>query len=598
MRDTDVLVVGAGPAGISAALFLAKLGVDAITITKYPGLANSPRAHITNQRTIEVFRDQGIEDRLQAAATPQELMSNVCWMKRFTEPEIVRFQAWGSSPERRSDYELAGPSSMCNLPQHIMEPIVHEGAVEAGADVRFGKELVDFEQDDDGVTATVRDRNTGETETIRARYMIGADGGNSMIADRLGIEFEGQRGLGAAVTAWIEADLTPYVEHRPSVLYWVVQPGGETWLGTGCYVAVRPWNEWMLLFVVGVDEEPDVSEENIRAQVRHHVGDPDLDVTLKGTGRWLVNNLVAARYREGRVFIAGDAAHRHPPANGLGTNTSIQDTYNLCWKLAYVLKGHAGEALLDSYDAERQPVGKQVVTRAITSMGNLVPVMEALAKGGVDENGDIDTTELFAPGQRGQKRREELNDALNLQHWHFNAHGVEIGQIYRGDAVRTDGQRRPDFERDAELYYQPTTFPGARLPHAWLAGAEGQVSTHDITGKGRFTLLTGVGGEAWVEAAQRLAAETGVPLDARVIGIGQEYGDVLGQWREQSEVHEDGAVLVRPDAHVAWRAPTLVEQPFEALRDALCEVLGRSRITNPNALWGREVTKPRQRQTA
>ena len=146
--QTDVLVVGAGPAGISAALYLAKLGINAITITKYPWLAHNPRAHITNQRTIEVFRDQGLEDEMIKASIPQDKMGNVCWMKRFTEQEICRFEAWGAGADRNRDYIKAGPSSMCNLSQHIMEPIIHQGAVNAGADIRFNKDLLRFEQDD------------------------------------------------------------------------------------------------------------------------------------------------------------------------------------------------------------------------------------------------------------------------------------------------------------------------------------------------------------------------------------------------------------------------------------------------------------------
>ncbi|WP_334028587.1 FAD-dependent monooxygenase [Alteromonas sp. P256] len=574
--QTDVLVVGAGPAGISAALFLAKLGINAVTITKYPWLADTPRAHITNQRTIEVFRDQGLEAKMKKAAIPQEKMANVCWMKRFNEQEICRFEAWGGGAARRHDYELAGPSSMCNLSQHIMEPIIHQGAVDAGADVRFNKELIDFTQDDDGVLATVKDRKTGATETIQAKYMIGADGGNSMIADKLGISFKGQAGLGSAVTAWIEADLRPYVEQRPSVLYWVVQPGGETWLGTGCYVAVREWDEWMLLFVVGIDEDPDLSEARIIAQVREHAGDPNLKVKLKRTGRWTVNNLVAEKYRKGRVFIAGDAAHRHPPANGLGTNTSVQDAYNLCWKLAYVLKGFAGESLLDSYEDERQPIGEQIVTRAIKSMGNLVPVMESIAKDGVDTKGDINTDILFSDNEKGAQRRRELRDALNLQNWHFNALGIEIGQHYFSKAVKTDGQEKKPPTKDPELYIEPDTVPGSRLPHVWLMKHGEKVSTHDITGKGRFVLLTGTGGSEWIIAAQLYSQKTGVPLLAEKIGLGEDNADVFFQWADVCEIEDGGALIVRPDAHIAWRCKSLPEDPLKQLTLAMDFVLTRS----------------------
>jgi 2,4-dichlorophenol 6-monooxygenase len=278
------------------------------------------------------------------------------------------------------------------------------------------------------------------------------------------------------------------------------------------------------------------------------------------------------------VFCAGDAVHRHPPSNGLGSNTSIQDSWNLAWKLAYVLRGTAGQELLDSYDAERAPVGRQVVLRANQSIEEFGPIFDAL---GLTGTADPALMQARIAGRasntpEGRAQREALRAALELKDYEFNAHGVELGQRYRSGAVAGDGTPEPAYERDPELYYHPTTWPGARLPHVWLGRGGRKVSTHDLAGKGRFCLLTGIAGEAWVQAAATAGGKLGIEVAAHVIGPGREYIDVYEDWARAREVGEDGCVLVRPDAHVAWRSGGLVDDPETELGRVLAAVLGRS----------------------
>ncbi|GAB3308703.1 FAD-dependent oxidoreductase [Epidermidibacterium keratini] len=578
IEQTDVLVVGAGPAGLTMAAALAKYGVNAVTVTKYAGTAHSPRAHITNQRTMEVFRDLGLEDAVREAATPNELMGNNVWATSFAAPEIARLLTWGSGPERHSDYELASPSSMCNIPQHVLEPVLHHGAVELGADLRFSTELVSVQQDDDAVTAVVRHRDTGNEQTIRARYLIGADGGRSTVAEQLDFPMLGETDLGASANIWLEADLTKYTAYRPGTLYWMTQPGNDYWVGSGTWICVKPWTEWVLLFMYDPSEgEPDLSEEACIARARTTIGDPDVDITIKSTSLWQINHVVAEQYRMGRVFLVGDAAHRHPPANGLGTNTSVQDSFNLAWKLAAVLRGDASEALLATYHDERQPVGRQVVDRAMKSVADMLPISQALgfAPGQSHEEGQQALDGLFAPGPESEQRRAALAEAIELQNYQFNAHGVELGQQYESAAVAGDGTPWPAPERDAELYYEATTHPGARLPHAWLQRGTEAVSTIDLTGHGGFTLLTGIGGEAWVQAAAAVAEDLGITLTAHTIGHGCELTDPLGRWAELREIGDAGALLVRPDHHIAWRSTDLADDPAGDLEAAVRRVLAR-----------------------
>jgi 2,4-dichlorophenol 6-monooxygenase len=576
---TDVLVIGSGPAGASAALFLATLGVDHIVITKYRWTANTPRAHITNQRTVEIFRDLGIEDDILANGTPQRLMGDTVFCTSLAGDEIGRVRTWGTHPARQADYTLASPTEPCDLPQTLLEPILIGHAADRGSRIRFDTEYVGLVQDEDGVTVTVRDRLSGHSYEIRAKYVIGADGGRSKIAADVGLPFEGQMDVAGSMNIVFHADLSPLVEHRPSVLYWILQPGSDIGgIGMGLVRMVRPWDEWLIVWGYDINEPPpDVDDEAATRIVHSLVGDDSIPVTIRSTSLWGNNKWYATRYRDGRVFCMGDAVHRHPPSNGLGSNTSVQDAYNLAWKLALVLRGQAGEGLLDSYEAERVPVGRQIVLRANRSIEEFGPIFQAL---GLTDTSDPELMVAHMAARaddtpEAARQRIALKEALELKDYEFNAHGVELGQRYASSAVVPDGTPEPEYTRDRELYYHPTTWPGARLPHCWLGRGGHKVSTHDLAGKGRFCLLTGISGGAWAPAAERAAAALGIDLVAHVIGPGREYTDLYDDWARLREVGEDGCVLVRPDAHVAWRSATLATDPAAELRRVLTSVLAR-----------------------
>ncbi len=578
--QTDVLIVGSGPAGGAAALCLSTLGIPNIMITKYRWTANTPRAHITNQRAMEIFRDLGIERQVLADATPHALVGDTVFCTSIAGEEIGRIRTWGTHPAREADYQLASPCLICDIPQTYLEPILVRNASARGTQSRFSTEYLSHTQDSEGVNTTVRDRLTGAVYTIRAKYLIGADGARSMVAEDIGLPMEGAMDIAGSMNITFKADISQYVATRPSVLYWVIQPGSNVGgIGAGLVRMVRTWNEWLIVWGYDISQPPPVVDEAAATQiVRNLLGMPGLDVEITGTSLWGNNEMYATHLQSGRVFCAGDAVHRHPPSNGLGSNTSVQDSYNLAWKLAAVLRGQAGPALLETYSAERAPVARQIVTRANQSSREFVQFFEVLGltEAETEEEMRQQIEERKANTPRGKAKRQALVKAMELKNYEFNAHGIDMGQFYASTAIVSDGSQRPEPVRDPELYYQASTVPGSHLPHVWVGDALHKVSTLDLAPYTRFTLITGIAGEAWADAAAKVGKDLGVPLETVIIGPGREVTDIYYDWARIREVEEEGVLLVRPDKHIGWRTMTLPEDPERALRDALESALSQS----------------------
>ncbi|MER7841038.1 FAD-dependent monooxygenase [Streptomyces sp. NPDC096040] len=576
---TDVLIVGSGPAGAAAALALSTYGVPNMVVTRYASLADTPRAHITNQRTMEVLRDLGVEQEVVAKATPQHLMANTTFCTSLAGEELGRVRSWGNDPLVQAAHDLASPTRMCDMPQHLMEPVLVDAAIARGTVFRHSTVYKSYTQDADGVTVTVEDRVRGDEYTVRAKYLIGADGGRSKVAEDAALPMGGQMGVAGSINIVFDADLGKYTAHRPSTLYWVLAPGATVGgIGAGLVRCVRPWTEWMIVWGYDVTAgAPDLTTEYAESVVRQLVGDDDIPVTVRSSSAWTVNEMYAETYSNGRVFCAGDAVHRHPPSNGLGSNTSVQDSYNLAWKLKLVLDGTAGPGLLDSYTAERAPVGRQIVTRANKSIGETAPIFEAL-DGLTPQTPEQLWANIAARKEAtdaAEKQRARLREAIAYKVYEFNAHGVDLNQRYSPEssaAVVPDGTPDPGFARDPELYHQPSSRPGAKLPHAWITSGTRTVSTLDTVGKGRFALLTGIGGAGWLRAADAQDLD----IATVVIGPGQEYEDPYGDWARLSEVSDAGALLVRPDGYVAFRHPAAAENAEELLTQALRQILSRA----------------------
>ena len=577
---TDVLIVGTGPAGSSTAALLSSYGIDNVLINNYSWLAGTPRAHITNQRTMEVLRDLGKEVEAEAYlhATEQDLMGENIFCTSLAGEELGRMKSWGKHPNSRAEHLLSSPSFMNDLPQTFMEPLLYKTACSRGTQSRMSTQYLSHIEDEDGVLSTCLDKLSNKEIKIRSKYLVGADGGNSKVAENIDLPFEGKMGVGGSMNILFKADLSKYVAHRPSVLYWVLQPGADIGgIGMGLVRMIRPWNEWLIVWGYDINQPaPKVDKDFATKVARDLVGDPELEIDLLSVSTWTVNNMYAKKMSKGRVFCAGDATHRHPPSNGLGSNTSIQDGFNLAWKLAYVIKDKAGAELLDTYSIERSPIAKQIVTRANQSIAEFGPIFEALGltdtQDPVKMKKNMDERKQNSP--KAEKQRQALREAIAFKKYEFDAHGVEMNHRYKSNSVLTGGDKEPEFKKDKELFYQPTTYPGARIPHAWGYDKTGvKHSLLDLCGKGNFSIFTGIGGEEWLKAAKNIETQLGIKIQCNIIGPDQDFEDHAGEWSSIREISDSGLILVRPDQHICWRSKDMISNSSEKLMDVMKKIL-------------------------
>ena len=564
--DIDILIVGTGPAGASLACFLSSHGITGLMISCASSSADTPRAHITNIGALECLRDLGLDTDCMNAATSGDCMMHTRWCHSMAGEEYARIYSWGNDPHRKGDYVTTSPCSPVDLPQTILEPILVRYATTHGFKCRFDTSFVAFEdQGDSGIITTLQDNISGSQYLVKSKYLFGADGARSRIMKQLAIPLIAKPGKGVAINLLVKADLANLVKHRQGNLHWVMQPDKD-FCDFGYMAIVRmvkPWHEWMfILFPRPGMELNDVTRAEYLTQVKNFIGDDSITAEILDISRWTINEIVAENYAKSNVFCLGDAVHRHPPFNGLGSNTCIQDAFNLAWKISYFMKGKAGPSLLSTYSTERQPVGTSVITQANTSFMSHYHVQKAL---GMTED-DLAVrkailNELSEPTVEGQKRRDFLRNAVEQTANEFHGLGVEMNQLYTGEGIFTADEPHafqltgPAAQNQIQ-HHMRSTYPGHRLPHAWINTAipANPVSTIDLSGHGWFTIFTGIGGEAWRKAAE--TASYTLKLDIRVYSIGfrQEWTDVYSDWSRSREIEDSGAILVRPDRFVAWRA--------------------------------------------
>jgi 2,4-dichlorophenol 6-monooxygenase len=585
--ETPVLIVGGAGCGLASAIFLARLGIESWLIERYPNTSPAPKAHYLNQRTMEIFREEGIAEKIYELSTPAENMARVGWYTSLGgDGELDRktihvMDAFGGNSLRET-YERDSPCRAANYPQLRLEPLLLEHVrTLPAAKLNYHHELQSFVQDADGVTATVLDRGAGTTYQVRAKYMIGADGGR-MVGPKLGIVMDGIDRLFDMVTSHFAADLSHVIEDDSLMIRWFINPEkGGSW-GSGVMVALGPKRydrhseEWLLHFAFQPDDPAQFDEKSVVPRLKELLRLPDLEPKIIRMNNWKVQGVLARSFRAGRIFLAGDAAHRHPPTTGLGLNTAVQDAHNLAWKLAAVLNGQASESLLDSYEAERRPVAARNVNWAMLTFQNhlVIDAGIGLIPGAPVEVNREAFRMLFSDSPEGITRRQRLTEVIRTQRCEFQAHDTELGFHYDSSAMVPDGTAAPERSPLGDQY-EPVARPGHRLPHVWLTRGAQRSSTLDLAGRGRFVLLIGPEGDHWRRAAASVATAAGIGVDAVSIGAGCDRDDLQGDWARLRGTGNDGAILVRPDGHVGWRSVGAVARPTETLAMALGAILGR-----------------------
>ena len=338
---------------------------------------------------------------------------------------------------------------------------------------------------------------------------------------------------------------------------------------------VRPWTEWVVSMHPSTKDgkEFEPTEQDILRRLLQMIGDDTVQIKILSKFRWSINDQVARTWQRGNVICIGDAVHRHPPINGLGSNTCINDAMNLAWKLAYVLKGVADPSILDSITIERKPVGDAVVRRANNGMEDHRTLWSLI--GLKQSEREAQTALMEQPTPQGAALRRQFSEAIEKTDYEHQALGLQMNQVYTDSplTVIDPGDVPPDFSHIDLIKQQAvSTFPGYHLPHVWLAknGQSERVSTLDICGRGAFTLLRTIGGEAWQRAVKEVSViEPDIPLRTLSIGWRQDYMDAYRDWEKIKGVDDDGAVLVRPDNFVAWRCKSLSELPEDPISKLL-----------------------------
>lgn len=556
-KQTDILISGAGPAGLVSALLLARLGIHCIIIERNAKTDEHPKAHELNARSVEILREIRItEEDLNQEASPLEDGSRILFCRTIKE-EFGRIDLL-EDPQRRAKYErhLRQALPYFNLSQSEFEKIlVARAAASELVDLRFGHTWDSLVSNAaDSTVSRIVDDATGEAYEVESKYLLACDGAGSPIRKALQIDVDGPAELASFVNAFFKYNLREHVT-TPAKLYWIAHPKYA-----GSFIAHHIEKRWV--YVVRYCRQWESIEsftpEFFKERIQGALGVELPDLEIESISPWRMTAQVAQKYSKGRVYLVGDAAHRFPPTGGLGMNTGIPDAHNLVWKIASVLKGQSDPALLDTYESERRPVA---IKNCDESRENWENIMEVFSLLGLDLDGMEKLAKAtfrlrFLPTKlrdalisvamsiadrkvcrvfTESKLQKEADATVARQIGHFDRLGLDIGYTYEEGAFIDDGSP-VDVADDEVSDYAPSTRPGARLPHYWVETPEGRKSTHDFLAYDRFTLF--------LDASQIADALTALDIPVQIIDT-SSWASFPEGWR--------GAVLVRPDGHVAWR---------------------------------------------
>ncbi|MFC5832388.1 FAD-dependent monooxygenase [Nonomuraea insulae] len=522
-----VLVVGGGYAGLSAAALLAWREVPVMLVERHPSTSIQPKAFGVGPRAVELLRPvPGIEEELTGiwAGIGENMRIAIAETLVDPNPHMII----SDEQEQFAFLSQLTPAAMVGAPQAEIERVLRVKAEELGADLRFSTELVSLEQDEDGVTALIRSKDGDRV--VRADYVVAADGYRSPLRQTLNVPTSGKGSLGEMCAIMFDADLSGLVREREVTLWYLQNSVFTGVIVTGTGVGAH-------VLGVNLDEgSPDLTEERCVELIRMVTGRPDLDVRLLDKATFGLGHVLADTYQVGRVFFAGDAAHTMPPTGGQGGSTALQDGCDVAWRLWLVLTGQAGPSFMDTYDAERRPIG---VLTANAQLANLGARMPPAARIGYPE---------------------PLEDQA----------GALLGHRYHSTAILDEPGDDGSILEDPRV---PHGRPGSRAPHVVLDWDGQRISTIDLFGSGFVLMAASPAGQAWMDAGRQVKERLGVRLTRLLVD--DELMDVEGRFADRYGVRGGGAVLVRPDGYVAWRSPDADPDPVGTLEQVMRRILSR-----------------------
>ena len=521
--ETTVLIVGGGPVGLLGAQLLARRGIKVLVAEKYPQRLDSPKAHALNPRSLEICAAAGLPmEDIHAVATCRDDGGYVWMMETLSAPPI------GSIAYERQDDAVRAvtPWPLINIAQPQFEEVLERAVLaQPGVTLLRGREWRNSLQLTDGVTSSLQDRATGEVLKVRSRYVIACDGAGSTVRESLGIAMDGPEGLANFMTIHFEANLRSILGDKLGILYFLFGPGLN-----GTLIAYDVEKTWVLMHPCGPDSTPeDFDEATCRAAVAAAVGAPVPDLQIKGVKGWKMSAQIARTYRDGMVFLAGDAGHSFPPTGGLGMNTGIGDIDNLAWKIAAVEAGWAGTALLETYESERRIIAQTNMGQSLANTFRLGSLFEALGYG-ADRTVDEAT---YRARLADPESRTRIDEAVTFQKDHFDSLRLQLGFAY-GDALRDD-------DTLPISQFTPKCVVGARLPHVELADGR---STLDLVDPNGLTLI------AAAESGDLTSLADGLRAPSIQWTEGADFAVSGEAWSVRMGLEPQSAVLVRPDGHI------------------------------------------------
>ena len=551
--------MGAGPTGLTLAILLKQAGLSPVVFEKRTQLDSLPAAHVVNVRTCEIFREMSIFDAVAQAAAPPEKMQAVTW-RESVSGKVYGALALHGDPESQGRRSVASPARAVNIGQDDVERIMADRLRALGGEILMGHEVSGATIRDGKPVLTFAD---GEQEFD---YVIACDGVRSTVRQALGIQMEGPASLAEFIAIYFKADLSRHLDKTPGPVHFLA--GADV---RGSIIGFDLASIWALMCVVPSSDEAYARKDELGPELlRRAIDDPQIDFEILSVGTWNMSAQVAARFQEGPILLAGDAAHRFPPTGGLGLNTGVPDAHNIAWKLIAIARGWAGPALLDTYEAERRPIALHNCEHSVSNMKRMVLIdkeLEAEVLTPIDLS-LIDrapsprlSVGLDAGTPEAQAKQARVDAAIEDEREHFDSLRVELFYAYPGKAGE-------------DLHpAQPKT--GSRVPHAWLAAkgtahstleAEGTAhSTLDLC-RDAFALIVGPRAEGWAQGVAREAVLRGMPMR---IWAFENLGGTADAWRASMGLDADGAVLVRPDGHIAWLSSSAPMPDATVMLDAI-----------------------------